>query len=66
MYTDITHEALGAVIDEAHRRGLKVMGHLCSVGYHEAALLGIDEFEHGPFFTDTEFMIDKPSNACPR
>jgi imidazolonepropionase-like amidohydrolase len=65
VYTNITREALGAVIDEAHRRGLKVMGHLCSVGYHEAAALGIDELEHGPYFTDTEFVDSKTPDACP-
>lgn len=65
VYTDITHDALAAVIDEAHRRGLKVMGHLCSIGYREAAALGIDELEHGPFFTDTEFVEGKKADSCP-
>jgi imidazolonepropionase-like amidohydrolase len=65
VYTDITHDALAAVIDEAHKRGLKVMGHLCSIGYREAAALGIDELEHGPFFTDTEFVDGKKADTCP-
>ena len=65
VYTNIAHDALAAVIDEAHKRGLKVMGHLCSVGYREAAALGIDELEHGPFFTDTEFVEGKKTNTCP-
>ena len=37
----------GAAIDEAHKRGLKITGHLCSVTYAEAADLGIDNLEHG-------------------
>ena len=28
---------------------MRVTGHLCSVGYEEAARLGIDNLEHGPF-----------------
>lgn len=65
VYTYITRDALGGVIDEAHKRGLKVMGHLCSVGYREAAAFGIDELEHGPYFTDTEFVPTKTPDACP-
>src|SRR5688572_16044757 len=32
-YMQITRAELGAAIDEAHKRGLKVTGHLCSVTY---------------------------------
>jgi imidazolonepropionase-like amidohydrolase len=32
-YTHITRAELGAAIEEAHKRGLKVTGHLCSVTY---------------------------------
>jgi hypothetical protein len=35
-YTNITRDELRAAIEEAHRRGLKVTGHLCSVTYMEA------------------------------
>lgn len=65
VYTDITRAELSAVIEEAHARGLKVMGHLCSVTFTEAAALGIDEIEHGPFVTDTEFVDDKRPDTCP-
>jgi cytosine/adenosine deaminase-related metal-dependent hydrolase len=41
-YMQISREVLKAGIDAAHRRGLKVTGHLCSVTYREAADLGID------------------------
>ena len=46
-YMQITRDELGAAIDEAHKRGMKVTGHLCSVTYAEAADLGIDNLEHG-------------------
>jgi enamidase len=36
-YMHITRAELGAAIEEAHKRGLKVTGHLCSVTYREAA-----------------------------
>jgi hypothetical protein len=35
---------LKAAIDEGHRRGMKITGHLCSVTYGEAADLRIDVF----------------------
>lgn len=37
-YTTIGTAALAAAIRTAHRRGLKVTGHLCAVGFHEAPL----------------------------
>src|SRR5262245_44600777 len=46
-YMQISREALKAGIEEAHRRGLKVTGHLCSVTYAEAVDAGIDNLEHG-------------------
>ena len=39
-YTHITREEMAAAIKEAHKRGLKVTGHLCSVTYAEAAESG--------------------------
>jgi enamidase len=63
-YMHITRDELGAAIEEAHRRGLKVTGHLCSVTYREAAALGIDNLEHG-FFAATDFIADKAPDACP-
>lgn len=63
-YMQITRAELGAAIDEAHKRGLKVTGHLCSVTYGEAADLGIDNLEHG-FFAATDFVSDKQPDACP-
>ena len=63
-YMHITRAELGAAIVEAHKRGLKVTGHLCSVTYREAAALGIDDLEHG-FFVSTDFVADKKPDECP-
>ena len=63
-YMNISHDALGAAIQEAHRHGLKITGHLCSVGFTEAAELGIDNLEHG-LLVDTEFTPGKQRDVCP-
>jgi enamidase len=63
-YMQITRAELAAAINEAHRRGMKVTGHLCSVTYAEAAALGIDNLEHG-FFAATDFVADKKPDECP-
>lgn len=63
-YMHITRAELAAAIEAAHKRGLKVTGHLCSVGFREAAELGIDDLEHG-FLVDTEFMPGKAADVCP-
>jgi imidazolonepropionase-like amidohydrolase len=63
-YMQISRAALGAAIAEAHKRGLKVTGHLCSVTYSEAADLGIDNLEHG-FLAATDFVADKQPDVCP-
>jgi imidazolonepropionase-like amidohydrolase len=63
-YTDIHRAELGAAIQEAHKKGLKVTGHLCSVTYQEAVDLGIDNLEHG-YATSTDFDPNKTPDACP-
>lgn len=63
-YMNITRAELKAAVEEAHRRGLKITGHLCSVTYREAAALGIDDLEHG-FFVATDFVRDKKPDVCP-
>lgn len=65
-YMNISRDELGAAINEAHKRGFKLTGHLCSVTWHEAAALGIDDLEHGPVFTATDFVPDKKPDTCPR
>ncbi|MBN9546296.1 MAG: amidohydrolase family protein [Alphaproteobacteria bacterium] len=64
-YMNITRAQLGAAIEEAHRRGLKVTGHLCSVSYPEAVALGIDNLEHG-FWTNSQLDAGKAPDNCPR
>ncbi|MBK6489029.1 MAG: amidohydrolase family protein [Gemmatimonadetes bacterium] len=63
-YTTISRAELGAAIDEAHKRGVKVTAHLCSVGFREAVALGIDNLEHG-FLTNTEWYPGKEKDKCP-
>jgi imidazolonepropionase-like amidohydrolase len=63
-YMHITPEELQTAIYEAHRKGLKVTGHLCSIGYTEAADMGIDGLEHG-IVVDTEFYPAKEPGVCP-
>jgi imidazolonepropionase-like amidohydrolase len=64
-YMYIKRAELGAAIQEAHKRGLKVTGHLCAVGFREAAALGIDNLEHG-MIVDTEFLTGKKVDVCPQ
>ena len=63
-YMAITRDELRAAVDEAHKRGLKVTGHLCSVTYAEAAEIGIDDLEHG-FMASTDFVTGKQPDVCP-
>src|SRR5258706_2624718 len=63
-YMNITRDEVRAAVEEAHKRGLKVTGHLCSVGYREAAEIGIDNLEHG-LLPDSEFVANKEPDKCP-
>jgi imidazolonepropionase-like amidohydrolase len=62
-YMNITRAELKAAIDAAHKRGIKVTGHLCSVTYKEAVELGIDDLEHG-FFVNTQLDPGKKPDVC--
>jgi imidazolonepropionase-like amidohydrolase len=62
-YMFITHDELGAAIAAAHKRGAKVTGHLCTIGFREAAALGIDDLEHG-LFVDSEFTPGRKQGEC--
>jgi imidazolonepropionase-like amidohydrolase len=62
-YKNITRDELKAAVQEAHKRGLKVTGHLCSVTYEEAAEIGIDNLEHG-FFVNTGLDPGKKPDTC--
>jgi hypothetical protein len=61
---NITPEELAAAVKAAHAHGIKVTGHLCSIGFREAAALGIDDLEHG-LIVDTEFLPSKKPGECP-
>ncbi|MCH8960919.1 MAG: amidohydrolase family protein [Bacteroidetes bacterium] len=63
-YTEISRAELEAAIDEAHKHGIKVTAHLCSVSFREAVALGIDNLEHG-FFTNTDYDPQKEPDECP-
>lgn len=63
-YMYITRAELTAAVEEAHKLGLKVTGHLCAVGFREAAAIGIDNLEHG-IEVDTEFDPGKQPDVCP-
>ena len=63
-YTNIGRSEFTAAVDEAHRAGMKVTGHLCSLSFTEAADLGIDNVEHG-LLTNTDYNPAKVNDRCP-
>jgi imidazolonepropionase-like amidohydrolase len=63
-YTSFRRDELAALIDGAHRRGLRVTGHLCAVSFREAAELGIDSVEHG-LWTDAGIFPARTPGRCP-
>ena len=64
VYMFLTREPMAALIDEAHRLGHKVAGHLCAVTAREAAEIGIDSLEHG-LVVFTDFVPGKKVGECP-
>jgi len=64
-YMNITRAELAAAAAAAHKHGLRITGHLCSVSWPEAVEAGIDDLEHGPVYTDTEFVAARQSDHCP-
>ena len=46
VYARLSPEAVASVIDEAHRHGIPVIGHLGQTSWLEAARLGIDHLAH--------------------
>ncbi len=63
-YMGVDKLTLKAAVDAAHKRKLKVTGHLDIVTYKEAASLGMDNLEHG-FMASTDFAIGKKENEPP-
>lgn len=64
VYTEISRANLRAITDAAHKRGVKVTGHLCSVGYKEAVEANIDALEHG-LMANLEYVPGKKVDTCP-
>ncbi|QKJ29940.1 amidohydrolase family protein [Mucilaginibacter mali] len=62
MYVHATKADMAAVVREAHKRKLKVTGHIGAVTYREAAEIGIDNLEHG-FMASGDFDSLKVENA---
>lgn len=63
LYNHITREDLKVCVAEAHKLGMKVTGHLCSITYEEASNWGIDNLEHG-FMVSSDFLSDKKAEVC--
>jgi imidazolonepropionase-like amidohydrolase len=63
-YTDIRRSELKAAIEEAHKQGIKVTGHLCSVSFLEAVEMGIDGLEHG-LYANSDYVTNKQPDVCP-
>jgi len=63
-YMGVDKLTLKAAIDAAHKRQLKITGHLDIVTYREAASLGMDNLEHG-FLASTDFAVGKKENEPP-
>jgi len=64
-YMYLTRAELTAAVVAVHRRGLRITGHLCAVTWPEAIAAGIDDLEHGPVYTDTEFVAGRQPDECP-
>ena len=63
-YIGVDKPTLKAAINAAHKRKLKITGHLDAVTYREAAAFGMDNLEHG-FLASTDFVINKKENEGP-
>ncbi len=63
-YMGVDKPTLKAAIDAAHKKGLKITGHLDIVTYKEAASLGMDNLEHG-FMASTDYAVGKKENEPP-
>jgi imidazolonepropionase-like amidohydrolase len=63
-YVSLRRDEMRALIGAAHKRGIKVTGHICAVTYREAAALGIDNLEHS-FAAASDFVENKKPDVCP-
>lgn len=63
LYMNISRAEAKVAIEEAHKRGIKVTGHLCSISYPEAVELGIDNLEHG-FTANSQLFPNRKPDVC--
>ncbi|MEM9981908.1 MAG: amidohydrolase family protein [Bacteroidota bacterium] len=63
VYQHTRPEDLRVIINEVHKNGGKVTGHLCATTYEEAARLGIDAIEHG-FIHSYDYAEGKEVGKC--
>lgn len=63
-YTNVGYDEMAAAVDEAHKLGIKVTGHICSISFREAVEMGFDNIEHG-LFTNSDYHPDKQRSECP-
>jgi imidazolonepropionase-like amidohydrolase len=63
-YTNVGYDEMAAAVEEAHRLGIKVTGHICSISFTEAVELGFDNIEHG-LFTNSDYDPTKERGECP-
>jgi imidazolonepropionase-like amidohydrolase len=63
LYTNLTRAEGKVAIEEAHKRGIKVTGHLCAISYPEAVEMGIDNLEHG-FTANSQLFPNRRPDVC--
>ena len=63
VYRHIMPEQLMVIIDEAHKHGGYVTGHLCSMTFQQAVSMGIDGIHHG-FNSLSDFREGKKYGEC--
>ncbi|MDW3652784.1 MAG: amidohydrolase family protein [Bacteroidia bacterium] len=63
VYRHTRPQDLAVIVDEAHKLGLKVAGHLCATTYTEAAEIGIDAIEHG-FIESYDHAEGREAGIC--
>jgi len=64
MYMHEPVDIARAIIAAAHARGMRVLAHLCSIGFSQVAAMGVDSIEHG-LEVDSEFMPGFHEGVCP-
>lgn len=64
VYEHTTLGDLKEIISEAHKRELKVTGHICSITYAQAIAAGIDNLEHS-FAEPSDFVANRQEGTCP-